>query len=87
MRAIIRTREGVLELNWMWLPTWVGMNAQLKKAIESELADSVKGKPMTEPVLDEINEMVIDILERKSPHVTGLREYLDGLKFITLKDE
>ena len=87
MRTILRTRTGVLELNWTWLPTWVGMNTQLKKAIETELSDKVKGKPMTEAVLDEINDMVIDLLERKVPHVTGLRDYLDGLKFVTLKDE
>jgi hypothetical protein len=66
----------------MWLPTWIGSNAMLKRKIEEEIGEKVVGRPLTEAELDEINDEVIDLLEHLNPTVEGLREYLDGLKFV-----
>jgi hypothetical protein len=82
MRTVVLTHPGILELNWMWLPTWIGSNAVLKRKIEEELGDKIVGRPLTEAELDEINDEVIDLLEHLNPTVEGLREYLDGLKFV-----
>jgi len=82
MRTVVITSPGVLELNFMWLPTWIGSNGQLKKRLEEELKDKVVGRPLTENELDEINEEVIALLEKLNPSVEGLRDYLDGLKFV-----
>ena len=82
MRTIVITSPGVLELNYMWLPTWIGSNAVLKRKIEEELGEKVVGRPLTEAELDEINDEVIDLLEHLNPTVEGLHEYLDGLKFV-----
>lgn len=81
MQAIVITGPGQVELNWTWLPTWIGMNGALKKEIEKELSDKVIGRPLDEKSLAEINELVIDFLCTRCP-LTGLRDYLDGLKFV-----
>lgn len=82
MRVVVVTDPGVLELNFMWLPTWIGINGELKKEIEGALSDMLVGKAMTTPVLDEANDLVIQYLVKKFHNVVGLSDYLDGLKFV-----
>lgn len=85
MRAVVHTEEGILELNWMWLPTWIGMNANLKASIEKELAEKVVGLSITEDNLDYIHGLVVDYLVKQNTFVEGLRDYLDSLKFVQYK--
>jgi hypothetical protein len=85
MHAVVMTEAGVLELNWTWLPTWIGMNAKLKKEIEDVLKSKVVGLTNSEEDLCKIDEMVFDLVDKKATHVTGLRDYLDGLKFVTVR--
>jgi hypothetical protein len=81
MRTVTVQEDGVLELNWMWLPTWVGMNTSLKTEMEASLRSKIEGKELTDKVLDEVNDLVIEFLCAKCP-LAGLRDYLDGLKFV-----
>jgi hypothetical protein len=81
MRLVLLTSPGVLELNYMWLPTWLGMNAATKAAVESELKSKVAGLPATEDNLDTINDALLELLTERFP-IAGLRDYLDGLKFV-----
>ena len=82
MRAVVRTAPGVLEINWMWLPTFIGMNAQLKKEIEERLAPKLEGRPLEE-ALDDAHEMVIEFLVERFPALHGMRDYLDAMKYVT----
>lgn len=82
MRTIVLTDPGVLELNWTWLPTWIGINARLKQELEREISPLVVGREMSAQDLDQLNEQVIDLLVQKCP-LPGFRDYLDGLKFVS----
>lgn len=82
MRAVILTDPGVLELNWQWLPTWVGMNTALTQKIEREIAPLVQGKALTARELDDVSDKIINLIAEQCP-LQGVRDYLDGLKFIT----
>lgn len=82
MKAVVRTGPGELELNWTWLPTWIGMNGALKKEIEDALKSKLEGQPMDEELA---NQMVMDFLVVRFPKVLGLYDYLDGLKYIELR--
>jgi hypothetical protein len=84
MRAVVRTAVGVIELNYMWLPTWIGMNGSLKREVEKKLKDLIVGMEMTPENLDTMHEMVVDELVALNPAVDGLREYLDGLKYVRI---
>jgi hypothetical protein len=81
MKAVIKTAPGEVELNWMWLPTFVGMNAQLKKELEERLAPKLMSLPIDEG-LEQAHEMVIDFLVERFPNLKGLRDYLDALKYV-----
>jgi hypothetical protein len=83
MRYVIRGEEpGSVELAYTWLPTWVGMNTALLTRMQEKLIPTIQGRPLTEETLDEVNQLVIDFLVETFPQLTGMRDYLDGLKFI-----
>jgi len=83
MRFVVRGGAGVVELNYMWLPTWLGQNHAFKKELEKEIGPTLVGRELTEDVLDETNALVIRyVLERYK--IPGLRHYLDGIKFIEM---
>ena len=84
MRAVVHVAAGIVELNFMWLPTWIGMNAGAKKEVENKLKDLIEGMAITPDNLDRMHEMVIDELVALNPAVNGLREYLDGLKYVNI---
>jgi hypothetical protein len=73
---LVQAEKGAAELNYMWLPTWIGMNTRLKQDMEKELTSQIVGK-----TAEEANDIVLDYLCSKFP-IEGLRDYLDGLKFI-----
>jgi hypothetical protein len=81
MRTVIRTGPGEVQFNWMWLPTWIGMNTHLKREIEENIGKKLIGQPLDEATLDMANEEVIDFLDKRYPGFE-LREYLDSLKFV-----
>jgi len=83
MRLVDRTGPGTLGLNFMWLPTWVGMNTQLIKEIESAISVEIVGKPLDEGTLDAAHYAVLEFLGNKFPHIKGMFDYLDGVKFVT----
>lgn len=83
MRLVERTAPGQLGLNYMWLPTWIGMNAALIREIEEHLTPLIVGKDLTEETLDAASRAVMDYLTNRFSHQAGLEDYLDGLKFVS----
>lgn len=84
MRTVQATDEGVVEVSYMWLPTFIGINKKLQEELELALKDRAEGRDLTEEFLDELDDMVISFIEKKFPICTGIREFLDGLKYINL---
>jgi hypothetical protein len=82
MRFVDRTAPGKLELNFMWLPTWVGMNEALIRELEQELSKTIVGKDLTEELLDEAHQTLLQLLVTRFPNAGGLFEYLEGIKFV-----
>lgn len=84
MRAVTAPEPGVVELNYMWLPSFIGMNGVLKRKLEKALKEEIEGRPLSEELLDEAHNLVISFLEKEFPGISGLKDYLDGLKFIEI---
>lgn len=82
MRLVQLTAPGRVEVNFMWLPTWLGINKEVKEALERELAPLV-GQEATDELLDAVNDKLLALIEQRHP-IRGLRDYLDGLKFVQL---
>ncbi len=83
MRLVVLTGEGTIELNYTWLPTWMGCNAHLTADIERELQHKLVGRVVSEDLLDEAHEYVLAFLCDKHKSFQGLRQYLDGIKAVS----
>ncbi len=82
MLFVIRTSPGVVELNFMWLPTFLGMDPILRRDIEKELAPMLEKKEMTDEVLQAASDRAIEFICDRYHALPGLRDYLDALKFV-----
>ena len=82
MRAIVDVGKGVVELNYMWLPTFIGMNAVLKERMEKDLQAELRGVELDDKGLDRAHDLVVDYVVKQFPNIKGLDLYLDGLKFL-----
>ncbi len=82
MRFVVHTGPGQVELNYLWLPTWIGMNKQIKEEMEAALAEKVEGRPLTEDTLDEVHTEVVDWLSKRFTSLPGLFDYLDAVKHV-----
>lgn len=83
MRVIVAVGPGEVELNYTMLPTFIGINAALKRELEDTLRPLIEGQPWTEETFDRAHELVLDFLEKKFSALRGLRDYLDGLKYVS----
>lgn len=82
MRLVDRTAPGQVGFNYMWAPTWIGMNSQLVREIDEHLATVLVGRELTEDTLDLGHQTVLAFLESKFGNINGLFDYLDGLKYV-----
>lgn len=83
MRLVDRTGPGTISLNYMWLPTWIGMNTQLIKEVEEAVAGEIVGRELNDETLDLASAQVMHFLAGRFPNLQGLEDYLDGMKFVS----
>lgn len=62
---LVKLREGVLELQWTWLPYWIGCQPGIRAAVERRLQDSVVAG--TEPDLEELSAVALTELKQRFP--------------------
>lgn len=90
MRLVQVGGPGVVELNWTWLPTWLGQNTILKQEIEAHITEWMKQKEspvyMDDSTLDEMHDEVMSFLRAKFPEPKGLMDYLEGLGHVHIGD-
>ena len=79
MRVVVATDPGVVELNYTWLPTWIGMNHAIKKQIEEQLSPLFVGRTLDDSTLDEMHQKVVAFLVEKHPSLVGLEGLLNAL--------
>jgi hypothetical protein len=83
MYAVTSPAKGVLEINYMWLPAWVGMNSVLLEEMGKAVSASVVGKPLNEA--EKLgHEAVVSFLTARYPHLEGLARYLNALKLVSI---
>jgi hypothetical protein len=74
----------VVDLNFMWLPTFIGQNVVMLKELKKEIELEFKGQLLTEETLWAMHHAVIRWLEAKFPF-EGISKYLHAIEEI--KDE
>lgn len=80
MLLVYEVEPGTYELAYMWLPTWIGMNIEIKKEIETYIHNRFVGKEAT---ARDMHDAVVDYLCDKFPDINGLRAYLTVVEQVT----
>ena len=79
MRIADIAKDGALELNWMWLPTFISQNFAMMKELKKVWSEKFRGKEPTDGLLWQVHYFTIDWLAAKFP-IPGLKEYLSAIK-------
>lgn len=86
MRAVVHVDDGVVEVNYMWLPTWIGLNSGLLKEIGAHMQSKAAGLPLNDTTMQALHDALIDFLCVRYPSIKGLKAYLDGLLHIDISE-
>lgn len=84
MLLVVSTDEGTMEVNYSWLPTWIGMNPTLTSEIGRDLAHRFIGRPVDDALLEEAHVAVVEWLQDRYQAVHGLDEYLNSVRKLSL---
>ena len=82
MLSVIRVEAGVVGINYMWLPTWVGLNSVLLKDLENYVKQKALNKALTEDTLRELHGHVTEYLCQRFPKIRGLKTCLDAIEVV-----
>lgn len=86
MRLVVQTSPGVVELNWVWLPTWLGQNTVFKKEVEEHVQAWLAKQPqpvvIDNQLLNDLDELIANYVGSKFPEPKGLMQYLEGLAYV-----
>jgi hypothetical protein len=80
MYFVHEVEPGKMELAYMWLPTWLGMNSELKRQVEAHIRDKFVGKEAT---IEDLHKAVIDFYCDKFPSL-NLRGYLEAVEGVEI---
>ena len=82
MKLVHLAEDGAAELQWMWLPTFIGQSfyvmEDLRKAWKIAFPD---GLPATDEGLQKIHDFTIDWLDKKF-NIPGLSNYLSAIEYV-----
>lgn len=84
MHLTVEEEPGTLGLNFMWLPTWIGMNHALKKKIEEKISEDFVGKDLNEETLAAMDEAIIQLLASEFPEIE-FADYVRGIQHVHQK--
>ncbi len=82
MRLVFQSGPGKLALATLWLPGFIAYDGRLLAEAEKEVGAKFVGKELTDTVLDEAHDAVLDFICAKHAAIVGLRDYLDSVKFV-----
>ncbi len=80
--TITETNPVTVAFNFMWAPTFIGMDNALKKELEARIGPELVGKEMSDTVLDAAHDKIVAIILERYSAIEGLRDYLDAIKFV-----
>lgn len=82
---VVQFRNGKVgmtaELNFMWLPTFIGQNFNIMRELEKAWASEFAGRVVSSKLLDEIHHWTLDWLCSRFP-VEGLSTYLKAIEHV-----
>lgn len=86
MHAVTSPEPGVLEVNYMWLPAWIGINTPLLTEMGEVVRQATVGKTLHAAVVAG-HDAVVNFVVNKHPEIKGLRQYLNAMILVNIGGE
>lgn len=86
MRLVVATDPGTVEINYTWLPTWIGMNEQLIRRLATRIRPMAINRPLDDETLALLEHTLIQLLVDEFPYIEGLGDLLRGIHNIKIVD-
>lgn len=85
---LVADRDGVLEVNWSWLPFWLAINPYVKTILEVELKEFSLQNQMTNAEGDmlRLHTFLVRRIAETFPDHKGLDLYLSAISFVHWDD-
>jgi hypothetical protein len=80
VKLVVHGLDGV-QVNYMFLPTFIGFNAVVKTEIETKLVEKFAGQTMTPSLLEKMHRWVLAYLCERFP-IPGLQAYLEAIRHV-----
>ena len=85
MDLVVPSIDGGLEINFSWLPTWLGLNQPMLRVIDAGLQESFQGRAFTPELMAEMNQKVIELLVKEFPAIKGLDQLLSAVAHVRIE--
>ena len=85
MDLVVPSVDGGLEINFSWLPTWLGLNQPMLKVLDAGLQEAFQGRKFTPELMVEMNQKVIELLTQEFPAIKGLDKLLSALAHVRIE--
>ena len=85
MDLVIPTGDGNVEINFSWLPTWLGLNQPMLSQISSKMFESFVGRTIDAECIAQMNTEVIRLLCEEFSAINGLDTLLKALEHVRIE--
>ena len=87
IRLIVGTDPQTVEINYTWLPTWLGLNEQLISKLADRIRPLAVGRVIDDDTLTVLENRLILLLVQEFPYIEGLDVLLRAVHNITITEK
>jgi hypothetical protein len=87
LRLVVATDPETVEINYTWLPTWLGLNEQLLRKLADRIRPVVVGRPLDDATLALAECTLIMLLMDEFSYIEGLEEVLRSVHNVKIMDK
>lgn len=82
MHLCVSRKNGVIEVNFSWMPYFMALDKTLQETIVEKLKKIAPGEQVTDELLFRLDAVIIETVNQRYPEFVGIGDYLKALKHV-----
>lgn len=87
MNLLRSTRQGVVEINFSWLPYCMALDKVLMDALTEKAKEMCLHKTLTKGLLEEVDKALLNIIRKRYEEFSGVDDYVAALSKVDQKQQ
>lgn len=87
MHLLRSTRQGVVEINFSWLPYCMALDKVLIDALTEKAKEMCLHKALSDGLLEEVDKALLDIIRKRYEEFSGADAYVEALSKVNQKQQ